>query len=104
MDSSTKRDPALKVGFAIFMAVAIAAVGWIMIMNPLAGGLANAFLPWLLFKLLRIDPTLGTEKPSEVLSGAVRAFILMMLVLVSGMLAPVLGIPSPWSYVISSAG
>lgn len=154
----SKRDPALRVGFAIFMAVAIAAVGWIMmtisssptvkgasflwlpaalqlvagvwlgpiygtlagglgayaagilayggwgivdiIMNPIAGGLANAFLPWLLFKVFRIDPTLGTHKSSEVLSGAVRALILAAVVLASGMLAPVFSIPSPWSYLI----
>src|SRR5689334_106176 len=116
----SKRDPAVRVGFSIFMAVAIAAIGYIMmtvgssptvkgasflwlpaalqlvagiwlgpvygtlaaalgayaagifayggwgitdiIQNPLAGGVANAFLPWLLFKLLNIDPTLGTDK------------------------------------------
>jgi len=154
----TKRDPALRVGFAIFMAVAIAALGWVMmtitssptvkgasflwlpaalqlvsgiwlgpvygtlaggigayaagilsyggwglvdiIQNPIAGGLANAFLPWLLFKLLRINPTLGATKPSDVLSGALRALILTVLVLASGMLTPLLNIPSPWGYLI----
>jgi hypothetical protein len=154
----TKRDPALRVGFAIFMAVAIAALGWVMmtitssptvkgasflwlpaalqlvagvwlgpvygtlagaigayaagilsyggwgivdiIQNPIAGGLANALLPWLLFKLLRIDPTLGAKKPSDVLSGAVRALILTVLVLASGMLGPLLNIPGLWGYLI----
>ncbi|HZW03321.1 MAG TPA: hypothetical protein VFF68_05315, partial [Anaerolineaceae bacterium] len=143
-----RRDPALRIGFTIFMAVAIAAVGWIMmtisssptvkgasflwlpaalqlvagvwlgpvygtlaaglgayaagilayggwgivdiIMNPLAGGVANALLPWLLFSILRIDPTLGTHKPGEVLAGAVRALVLTLLVLASGMIAPAL--------------
>ena len=154
----SKRDPALKVGFAIFMAVAIAALGWVMmtisssptvkgasflwlpaalqlvagiwlgpiygtlaggigayaagilayggwgvvdiIQNPIAGGLANSFLPWLLFKTLNIDPTLGAKKPADVLSGAVRALILTVLVLLSGMLAPMLNIPGVWGYVI----
>jgi len=154
----SKRDPALKVGFAIFMAVAIAALGWVMmtisssptvkgasflwlpaalqlvagvwlgpvygtlagglgayaagilayggwglvdiIQNPIAGGLANAMLPWLLFKALKIDPTMGTQKPSDVLSGAVRALILTVLVLLSGMLGPILKIPGVWGYLI----
>ena len=154
----TKRDPSLRIGFAIFMAVAIAALGWVMmtisssptvkgasflwlpaalqlvagiwlgpiygtlaggigayaagilsyggwglvdiIQNPIAGGLANALLPWVLFKTLKIDPTLGTTKASDVLSGAVRALILTVLVLLSGMLGPMLNIPGVWGYLI----
>lgn len=154
----SKRDPALKVGFAIFMAVAIAALGWVMmtvsssptvkgasflwlpaalqlvagvwlgpvygtlaggigayaagilayggwglvdiIQNPIAGGLANSLLPWVLFKTLRIDPTMGASRPADVLSGAVRALILTALVLLSGMLAPILGIQGAWGYLI----
>jgi hypothetical protein len=154
----SKRDPSLKVGFAIFMAVAIAALGWVMmtitssptvkgasflwlpaalqlvagvwlgpvygtlaggigayaagilsyggwglvdiIQNPIAGGLANAFLPWLLFKLLKIDPTLGAKKASDVLSGAMRALLLTILVLASGMLSPRLNIPGVWGYLV----
>ena len=154
----SRRDPALKVGFAIFMAVAIAALGWVMmtvsssptvkgasflwlpaalqlvagiwlgpvygtlaggigayaagnlayggwglvdiIQNPIAGGLANALLPWVLFRALRIAPTMGASRPADVLSGAVRALILTALVLLSGMLAPLLGIPGAWGYLI----
>jgi hypothetical protein len=146
----SKRDPALRVGFAIFMAVAIAAIGWVMmtisssptvkgasflwlpaalqlvagiwlgplygtlaggigayaagilayggwglvdiIQNPIAGGLANALLPWILFKALKIDPTLGAKKPGDVLSGAIRALILTVLVLAAGMLSKALGL------------
>ena len=153
-----KRDPALKIGFAIFMAVAIAALGWVMmtisssptakgasflwlpaalqlvagvwlgpiygtlaggigayaagilsyggwgvvdiIQNPIAGGLANSLLVWVLFKALRIDPTLGVQKPSDVLSGAVRALILTILVLVSGLLSPLLKLEGVIGYII----
>jgi hypothetical protein len=151
-----KRDPALRIGFAIFMAVAIAAIGWVMmtvgssptvkgasflwlpaalqlvagvwlgprlgflaaglgayaagilayggwgivdiIMNPIAGGFANAVLPFYLFKAFRVDPTLGAEKPSDVLSGAVRMLILAVLVLAAGLLNVVLKLPMPWGF------
>lgn len=154
----SKRDDALKIGFAIFMAVAIAALGWVMmtisssptvkgasflwlpaalqlvagiwlgplygtlaggigayaagilsyggwglvdiIQNPIAGGLANSLLPWLLFRALKIDPTLGTKKASDVLSGAVRALILTALVLGSGMLSSMLNLTGAWGYLI----
>jgi hypothetical protein len=153
-----KRDPSLRLGFAIFMAVAIAALGWVMltisssptvkgasflwlpaalqlvagiwlgpiygtlagglgayaagilsyggwglvdiIQNPIAGGLANSLLPWVFFKALKIDPTMGTQKPADVLSGAVRALILTVLVLVSGLLSGMLNIPGVWGYLI----
>lgn len=152
----TKRDSALRIGFAVFMAVAIAAIGavmmtvgssptvkgasflwlpaalqlvagvwlgpWLgflagglgayaagilayggwgivdMIMNLIAGGFANAMLPSLLFKMFRVDPTLGVEKPGAVLSGAVRMFILAVLVLGAGLLNMVLGLPMPWGF------
>ena len=139
----SKRDPAVRVGFSIFMAVAIAAVGYVMmtvgssptvkgasflwlpaalqlvagiwlgpvygtlagavgayaagilayggwgitdiIQNPIAGGLANSLLPWVLFKALNIDPTLGTDKPGDVLKGGVRMILLSVLVLAAGL-------------------
>jgi len=154
----SRRDPALRVGFAIFMAVAIAALGWVLmtisssptvkgasflwlpaalqlvagvwlgpiygtlaggigayaagilayggwglvdiIMNPIAGGLANSLLPWVLFKAFRINPTLGAQKPGDVLSGAVRALILTILVLASGMLSKVLNISGAVGFLI----
>ena len=70
------------------------------IQNPVAGGICNAFLPWMLFRMFRIDPTMGTEKASDVISGAVRALILTVLVLASGMLGPILNIPGMWGYLI----
>jgi len=139
-----RRDPALKVTFTIIMAVAIAAIGYVMmtvtssptvkgasflwlpaalqlvagvwlgpwygflaaglgayaagifayggwgivdiIMNPIAGGFANAMLPALLFRAFQLDPTLGAKRPGAVLSGAIRMAILTVLVLAAGML------------------
>lgn len=155
----SKRDPALRIGFAIFMAVGIAAIGWVMmtvassptvkgasfmwlpaalqlaagvwlgpvlgtlagglgayaagilsyggwgivdiIMNPIAGGFANAWLVWFLFKIWKVDPTLGASEPAEVLSASIRTLILTVIVLASGLLSMALNIPFPWGYVIS---
>ena len=152
----SQRDPALKISFAIFMAVAIAAIGYIMmtisssptvkgasfmwlpaalqlvagvwlgpiygtlaaaagayaagilayggwgivdiIMNPLAGGIANALLPWALFKIMKIDATLGTDKAGDVLKGAMRIFSLTAIVLIAGLANIQLKLPSPWSF------
>ncbi len=154
----SKRDPAVRVVFSIFMAVAIAAIGYIMmtvtssptvkgasflwlpaalqlvagiwlgpfygtiaaalgayaagilayggwglpdiIQNPIAGGIANAMLPWLLFKLLKIDATLGTDKPGDILKGAVRIVILAVLVVAAGLINITLNLPDPWGYVL----
>ena len=160
-DYISTRDPALRWGFTAFMAVAIAALGWVMmtisssptvkgasflwlpaalqlvagvwlgpwlgavagglgayaagilayggwgivdiIMNPIAGGIANSMLPAFLFRVLKIDPTMGAEKPSDVLSGAIRVLILTVLVLAAGLLNMVLGWPMPWGFVIPLA-
>jgi hypothetical protein len=153
-----KRDPALRGRFALIMAVAIAAIGWVMmtigsspsvkgasflwlpaalqlvagvwlgpwwgflagglgayaagilayggwgivdiIMNPIAGGFANAMLPAFLFVALKIDPTFGAKKPGDVLNGAVRILILTLLVLAAGLLNITLNLPVPWGFVI----
>lgn len=50
------------------------------IMNPIAGGFANAMLPGLLFLIFRIDPSLGAH-PKDVGKGIVRIAILLILVL-----------------------
>ena len=152
----SKRDPALRGRFALIMAVAIAALGWVMmtvgsspsvkgasflwlpaalqlvagvwlgpwwgllagglgayaagilayggwgivdiIMNPIAGGVANAMLPALLFTYLKIDPTFGTKKPGDVINGAIRMLILTLLVLGAGLLNMSLNLPGPWGF------
>jgi len=154
----TKRDPWLRLGFAIGMAGAIAGIGWIMmtigssptvkgasfiwipaalqlvvgiwlgpwygflsaglgayaagilayggwgiidiIMNPIAGGFANAMLPALLFTAFKIDATLGTEKPSDVLTGAIRIILLALLVLTAGLLNIIFNLAMPWGFLI----
>ncbi len=154
----SKRDPALKGRFALIMAVAITAIGWVMmtvgsspsvkgasflwlpaalqlvvgvwlgpwwglfagglgayaagilayggwgivdiIMNPIAGGVANAMLPALLFTALKIDPTFGTKKPGDVLNGAVRILILTVLVLAAGLANMALNLPGSWGFLI----
>lgn len=154
----SKRDPALRGRFALIMAVAIAALGWVMmtigsspsvkgasflwlpaalqlvvgvwlgpwwgllagglgayaagilayggwgivdiIMNPIAGGVANAMLPAFLFSWLNIDPTFGAKKPGEVLNGAIRLVILTVLVLLAGMVTHYVSIPVWLGYAI----
>lgn len=153
-----KRDPRLRYRFAITMAVAIAAIGWVMmtisssptvkgasflwlpaalqlvagvwlgpwlgglagglgayaagifayggwgivdiIMNPIAGGFANAALPAILFRALKVDPTFGTERPSAALSGSVRVIVLAILVLAAGLVNIVVHLPMPWGFVV----
>jgi hypothetical protein len=154
----SKKDPALKNTFTVFMIVAIAVIGYVMmtvgssptvkgasfiwlpaalqltagvwlgwkrgliagglgayaagilayggwgivdiIMNPIAGGLANAALPALLFTAMKIDPTFGTRHPEDVLSGAVRALVLALLVLGAGLVNMALNLPVPWGFVL----
>ena len=154
----SKRDPALRGRFALIMAVAIAALGWVMmtvgsspsvkgasflwlpaalqlvagvwlgpwwgllagglgayaagilayggwgivdiIMNPIAGGVANAMLPAFLFTYLKIDPTFGTKKPGDVINGAIRMLVLTLLVLGAGLLNMSLNLPGPWGFAI----
>ncbi|MEN6434325.1 MAG: hypothetical protein ABFD58_00755, partial [Anaerolineaceae bacterium] len=68
-----------------------------------SGGLANAMLPALLFTLLKIDPTFGTPKASEILKGAMRLLIVLLLVLGAGLLNIFLAIPFPWGYLLPLA-
>lgn len=154
----SKKEPALKFGFAILMAVAIAAIGYVMmtvgssptvkgasflwlpaalqlaagvwlgpwygflaaglgayasgifayggwgitdiIQNLIAGGFANAMLPALLFRALKVNPTLGATKPSDVLSGALRMLILAVLVLAAGLANMVFNLPTPWGLLL----
>jgi hypothetical protein len=154
----SKRAPALKAGFALLMAVAIAAIGAIMmtvgssptvkgasflwlpaalqlvagvwlgpwygllagglgayaagiiayggwgivdiIMNPIAGGFANAMLPALLFRWWKVNSTLGAKNPSAVLSGVFRALILTVLVLAAGFANTFFKLPVPWGFIL----
>jgi hypothetical protein len=59
-----------------------APVDWVQ--NFLAGGFANAMLPAFLFRWMKVDLTLGAQKPSDVLKWAWRMGILLVLVLAAG--------------------
>lgn len=75
-------------GLGAYLAGILSYGGWGLvdiIMNPIAGGLANSALPAILFSLLRIDPSLGTTKtrdPVELLHAAGRMGTLIAVTLI----------------------
>jgi len=74
-------------GLGAYAAGILAYGGWgivDIIMNPIAGGVANAMLPAILFRMYRVDPTLGAQRPADVLAGVVKAVVLAIVVLVAG--------------------
>lgn len=90
-------------GLGAYAAGILAYGGWgivDIIMNPIAGGIANAMLPALIFQWLKINPTFKTKDPGEVLRGAVRVLVLALLVLAAGLLNIVLKLPVPWGFLI----
>jgi uncharacterized membrane protein len=77
---------AIAAGLGAYLAGILAYGGWGLvdiIMNPIAGGFANAFLPALFFSAFRIDPTFGVETNEEghVLKALGRLAILLSLVI-----------------------
>lgn len=73
-------------GLGAYLAGILAYGGWGLvdiIMNPIAGGLANSLLPAVLFRAFRIDPTLGVETGDEghILKALCRMSILLSLVI-----------------------
>lgn len=94
-------------GLGAYLAGILAYGGWgpvDIIMNLIAGGLANSFLPWLMFRILRIDPTMGSteESAAVVLSAALR----LLIVLAAAIGVAVLGLYmklGPWGYLPSLA-
>ena len=90
-------------GLGAYAAGILAYGGWgivDIIMNPIAGGFANAMLPGLLFRVFRVDPTLGVKKPGAVLSGGVRMLVLAICVLGAGLLNMILNLPVPWGFAL----
>lgn len=72
-------------GLGAYAAGILAYGGWgvpDIIMNPVAGGLANSMLPALLFAAFRIDPNFDTSKTNVIQSALV---ILLLLLAVIGM-------------------
>ncbi|MCX7046955.1 MAG: hypothetical protein NTX50_15885, partial [Candidatus Sumerlaeota bacterium] len=75
-------------GIGAYLAGILAYGGWgvvDIIMNPVAGGLANSLLPALLFRVFRIDPTFGTQNandPKDILRAIGRLASLFFSVLI----------------------
>lgn len=75
-------------GLGAYLAGILAYGGWGLvdiIMNPIAGGFANSFLPAIIFQSLRIDSTFGTdtsEDPRDILRAAGRLATLLGAVLI----------------------
>jgi hypothetical protein len=94
----------LAAGLGAYAAGILAYGGWgivDIIMNPVAGGLANGALPALLFRWFRIDPTLGAGESSrldDILKGAARIFILLAIVLIAAFIMQKIGIGT-WGYI-----
>lgn len=64
----------LAAGFGAYLSGILNYGGWgplDLTQNLVAGGFANAMLPALLFRALRVDPTLGANKPGDVLKGSI---------------------------------
>lgn len=94
-------------GLGAYLAGILAYGGWgpvDIIMNPVAGGFANSFLPWLLFRILKINPTLGSPEDSAqvVMSAALRLLVILLLAIGIAVLGLVLQL-GPWAYLPSLA-
>lgn len=88
-------------GVGAYAAGILAYGGWGLvdiIQNPIAGGVANALLPWLLFSALGINPTLGA-KPGDVLKAVLRTGALLVVVLVLAFITKALGL-GLWGHVV----
>jgi hypothetical protein len=71
-------------GLGAYAAGILAYGGWgppDIIMNLVAGGLANSMLPAVLFRVLRIDPEMGGMTATRLRGGILRVAILLTLVL-----------------------
>jgi uncharacterized membrane protein len=75
-------------GLGAYLAGILAYGGWGLvdiIMNPIAGGLANSLMPAVLFRLFRVDPTFGTPNtgdPKDILRAAGRLASLLAGILI----------------------
>ena len=90
-------------GLGAYAAGILAYGGWgivDIIMNPIAGGVANAMLPAILFRMYRVDPTLGAQRPADVLSGVVKAVVLAIIVLAAGYLNRFLQWSGQWGFIL----
>jgi hypothetical protein len=86
-------------GLGAYAAGIIAYGGWGLvdvIMNPIAGGIANSLLPAVLFRLSKIDPSFGVTERNR-LRAALVSFGLFVLILIVGALPVFTGL-GKWAY------
>lgn len=86
-------------GIGAYAAGIIAYQGWgipDIIMNPIAGGLANSLLPALLFRWLRINPDFGCEG-GDLKKAIIRVFFLLVTVFILTFALKLLGL-GLWGY------
>ncbi len=90
-------------GLGAYAAGIIAYGGWGLvdiIMNPIAGGIVNAWLPAILFYRLKINPDFGAE-PKDMMSATIRILFVFVFILFIGILPLFIPEISTWAYVIA---
>jgi MFS family permease len=86
-------------GIGAYAAGIIAYQGWgipDIIMNPIAGGLANSLLPALLFRWFKINPDFGSSG-GDLKKAAIRVFLLLITVFILAFFLKLLGL-GLWGY------
>ncbi|MEI6088996.1 MAG: hypothetical protein WCR42_00940 [bacterium] len=90
-------------GLGAYAAGIIAYGGWGLvdiIMNPLAGGIANAWLPAILFSMFKINPDFGAETKA-MKTAVIRISIVLLFVLGIGVLPLFIIGLDIWAYIIA---
>lgn len=88
-------------GLGAYAAGIIAYGGWGLvdiIMNPIAGGIANAWLPAVLFRLFKINPTFGAS-PKDIRKAIFSTVSLLVIVFAIGVLPVYVKELSIWAYI-----
>jgi len=90
-------------GLGAYAAGIIAYGGWGLvdiIMNPIAGGIANAWLPAILFSKLKINPDFGADL-KNMKTAVIRISIVILFVIGIGVLPLFLSSINFWAYIIA---
>jgi len=88
-------------GLGAYAAGILAYGGWGLvdiIMNPIAGGIGNALIPGILFRVFKIDPSFGAS-PKDVIKAAIRMFVVLLFALLVGWAVRFLNIGT-WGYLL----
>lgn len=90
-------------GLGAYAAGIIAYGGWGLvdiIMNPIAGGIANAWLPAILFSVFKINPDFGAETKA-MKTAVIRISIVLLFVIGIGILPLFITSIDFWAYIIA---